>query len=117
MVHHGTLLRWLQPGGHADGEENIFNVALREAQEETGVLAFQFSTISIFDVDIHRIPARNGFPEHDHYDIRFLFEADDDIELKVSEESTDLKWIELDRLEDYTKEASVLRLRKKSISK
>src|SRR5687768_14947914 len=34
LVHHGTLNRWLQPGGHADGEENVLNVALREARSE-----------------------------------------------------------------------------------
>src|SRR5688572_24792201 len=40
LVHHGTLNKWLQPGGHADGEENVLNVALREAKEETGLKNF-----------------------------------------------------------------------------
>src|SRR5687768_14321605 len=52
LVHHGTLNKWLQPGGHADGEENVLNVALREAEEETGVKQFQLLQKEIFDLDI-----------------------------------------------------------------
>lgn len=117
MVHHGFLKRWLQPGGHAEGEENIFSVALREAREETGVAIFTIPSRALFDIDIHRIPARKDFPDHDHYDIRFLFEADETTPLKISDESTDLKWVGMDMLETFTKEKSVLRMRNKSISK
>ena len=66
LVHHGTLDRWLQPGGHAEGEENVLNVALREAQEETGVKDFKALQRDIFDLDIPPIPARTGFPDHLH---------------------------------------------------
>lgn len=117
MVHHGFLKRWLQPGGHADGEEDVFNVALREAQEETGVTRFDFPTKSFFDIDIHPIPARNDFPAHDHYDIRFLLEASDTEAIAISDESTDLKWIDLDKLHHYTTETSVLRLRTKALKR
>lgn len=117
MVHHAKLRRWLQPGGHADGEENVFDVALREAQEETGVRDFTFHNKLIFDIDIHRIPERAEFPEHDHYDVRFQLFADDRTTLAISDESTDLRWIALDRLHEYTNERSVLRMREKSTSK
>src|SRR5688572_20321275 len=56
LVHHGTLNKWLQPGGHADGEENVLNVALREADEETGLKNFLLLQENIFDLDIHPIP-------------------------------------------------------------
>jgi 8-oxo-dGTP pyrophosphatase MutT (NUDIX family) len=102
LVHHGTLNKWLQPGGHADGEENVWNVALREAQEETGLKHFKLLQENIFDLDIHPIPARLNFPDHLHYDIRFLFEADKKETLIVSEESHDVAWIALDQLDGLT---------------
>lgn len=102
LVHHGTLNKWLQPGGHADGEENVLNVALREAEEETGVKNFKVLQENFFDIDIHPIPARAGFPEHLHYDIRFLMEADKNEKITVSEESHDVAWVEISKLQNLT---------------
>lgn len=113
LVHHAKLNRWMQPGGHADGDENVFGVALREAEEETGLRHFKALSGSPFDVDIHTIPARKDFPEHLHYDIRFLFEADILEPVVVSEESHDVKWVALDSLEKFTQERSVLRMKEK----
>ena len=112
LVHHVNLKKWVQPGGHADGDENILRVALREAEEETGIKKFKI-TPSIFDIDIHTIPARNNFQEHLHYDIRFLIEADEHDPIIVSEESHDVKWFAIGDLENYTTERSVLRMKEK----
>jgi 8-oxo-dGTP pyrophosphatase MutT (NUDIX family) len=116
LVKHGSLLRWLQPGGHADGEENVLNTARREAFEETGLSNLTLVGSQFLDIDIHPIPEKKNFPAHDHYDIRFLFIGDEKHELTISDESTDLRWIELDKLGNYTAERSVLRLREKAIS-
>jgi 8-oxo-dGTP pyrophosphatase MutT (NUDIX family) len=113
LVHHAKLNRWLQPGGHADGEEDVLNVALREAQEETGVLQFNLLQEKIFDLDIHPIPARKDFPEHLHYDVRFLFQANEKDKIIISDESHDVKWILLSELADYNPETSIQRLAKK----
>src|SRR5688572_10592656 len=98
LVHHGTLNKWLQPGGHAEGEENVLNVALREAEEETGLKHFKLLQEGVFDLDIHPIPARAGFPDHLHYDVRFLFEADKNEKIIVSDESHDVSWLALSQL-------------------
>ncbi|SVD91553.1 uncharacterized protein METZ01_LOCUS444407, partial [marine metagenome] len=37
MTHHRQLNRWLQPGGHADGNPDLLYVAINEAREETGL--------------------------------------------------------------------------------
>lgn len=115
LVKHAALHKWLQPGGHADGDENVLGVALKEADEETGLTDLTLVGEGLFDIDIHSIPARKdlSFPQHDHYDVRFLFQADESDELKISDESTDLRWIELKDLEKYNSEASILRLRSK----
>ncbi|MCX8491954.1 MAG: NUDIX hydrolase [Cyclobacteriaceae bacterium] len=112
LVHHAKLNKWVQPGGHADGDENVLAVAKREAEEETGLMNFKIDG-SIFDIDIHTIPARKDFPQHQHYDIRFLFRADEYEPIIISEESHDVKWIPIDQLTNYTTERSVLRMSEK----
>lgn len=113
LVHHAKLNKWLQPGGHADGDENILRVALREAEEETGLKKLTVISETPFDVDIHLIPARKDLGEHYHYDIRFLIEADTTEPIIVSEESHDVKWIPLKSLEDWNQEPSILRMKEK----
>jgi 8-oxo-dGTP pyrophosphatase MutT (NUDIX family) len=113
LVHHGKLNRWLQPGGHADGDIDVMRVATREANEETGVAHLDAVTREIFDLDIHPIPERKDFPGHDHYDIRYLFKASMADRIVVSEESHDVRWVNLDELERYNAEPSLLRLREK----
>lgn len=102
LTHHAKLNRWLQPGGHADGDENIVGVATREATEETGLKTLQLLQPSFFDIDIHTIPARKDFPQHEHYDIRFLFRASRTEKLLITEESHDLAWKSLDDLSAIT---------------
>lgn len=94
LVHHAKLNRWIQPGGHADGDEDIVAVALKEAQEETGLKNLILLT-PLFDIDIHPIPERKDFPRHDHYDIRCLFMADKTERILVSEESHAVEWVPL----------------------
>lgn len=93
LTHHAKLNRWLQPGGHADGQEDVMAVAQREAYEETGLTSLEPAARTIFDLDIHPIPARGEFPEHLHYDIRYLFVANMHEAFTVTEESHDLAWI------------------------
>lgn len=116
LVEHAKLKKWLQPGGHADGDENVLAVALREAQEETGLSNLTLVGSGFFDIDIHPIPERKQplFPSHDHYDVRFLFVARDTDDLLISDESTDLRWIATVDLESFNKEPSVMRLRDKA---
>ena len=62
LTHHRKLDRWLQPGGHADGDVDLAGVALREAQEETGVAGLRLEDGAIFDLDRHWIPMRGQVP-------------------------------------------------------
>lgn len=115
LTHHRKLNRWLQPGGHADGDPNVAATAAREALEETGLAGLVPDGDAILDLDIHPIPARDAVPAHLHYDVRFLFRASGSPDFIVSDESHDLAWVPLDRLHDFTTQESVLRLAAKSV--
>ena len=120
LTHHRKLNRWLQLGGHADGEAHVEQVALREAQEESGMQDFEIvsagagSALLPLDVDVHMIPARGDEPEHEHHDIRFLLIAGPDQELVVSDESHDLGWFEMRDMGNVIEEESLLRMGRKA---
>ncbi len=114
LTHHRKLNRWLQPGGHADGDPDVLAVSSREAFEETGLASLEPVGQGIFDLDIHAIPARGEEAGHFHYDVRFLLRDKGDGKFIVSGESHDLAWVPLGELERFTDEESMLRMRKKS---
>ena len=111
LLHHAKLNKWLQPGGHADGDTDVRAVALKEAEEETGITGFNLVSNHIFDLDIHVIPERKGIPKHEHFDVRFLLVAPKDAIPQQNHESNDLKWISIAKLHQYiSHEASLLRM-------
>ena len=91
LMHHRKLDRWLQPGGHADGDTDLPRVALREAEEETGLVELIVDD-AIFDLDAHVIPARGSEPEHWHYDVRFVVRAGGSEQFNANAESRAMAW-------------------------
>ena len=115
MTHHKKLNMWLQLGGHADGEKDLKSVAIKEAKEESGFNNFSILSEEIFDLDIHKIEPMSENPEHLHYDVRFLLEADPKKQnIIISEESHDVKWIHLDDVLEYNSEESISRMVEKT---
>lgn len=113
MMHHRKLNQWFQPGGHCDGDADVLNVALKEANEETGLENLKVVTGEIYDVDVHQIPERKGIPAHYHYDVRFLIEADMNEPLVVTEESNDLAWVSLEKIAEHNDSESIMRMARK----
>jgi 8-oxo-dGTP pyrophosphatase MutT (NUDIX family) len=125
LTHHRKLDRWLQLGGHADGQWSVDDVALREAREESGLAAFDIVPIDgvlmPFDVDVHQIPERydagGGLLEdaHEHHDIRFLLIAHAGQEVSTSDESHEVGWFTPEEIVRLTDEESVLRMLRKAL--
>lgn len=100
LTHHRKLGRWLQPGGHADGDSDMARVALKEAEEESGLAGLQVEADAIFDLDRHWIPERGDVPGHWHYDVRYVVRAGACEDYAVGEESLDLAWREITPIAD-----------------
>ncbi len=115
LTHHHKLDKWLQLGGHADGDGDLAAVALREAHEESGLARLRLVSPMLFDVDCHWIPVRKAEPAHWHFDLRFTIEADPAEPLVISSESKDLAWVDLARVTALNPEESMARMVRKTV--
>ena len=113
FMHHVKMDRWLQPGGHADGDAALPGVALREATEETGVLGLRVAAPAI-DLDVHLIPAGKD-PEHLHLDSRYLVIAPPGAVATGNHESHDLRWAGLDELGALDLDEGTVRLAERAL--
>ncbi len=113
LTHHRKLDRWLQPGGHADGERDLRAVALKEAEEETG-LRDLVAEGDIFDLDRHWIPERREVPGHWHHDVRYVVRATGSEDFVVSDESHALAWRDVREVaQDASMDPSLRRMARK----
>ena len=110
LMHHAKLDLWVQPGGHADGDTDLLAVAIKEAQEESGIIGIVPVADTIFDIDIHTIPANSKLSEHEHFDVRFLLQVATEEQFVQNRESKELRWIGKDTSQLPTQERSVVRM-------
>ena len=120
LTHHRKLDRWLQLGGHTDGEADVVRAARREAEEESGLEGFVVLPRDrppvILDVDVHLIPARHDEPAHEHHDVRFLLEVSEGaqtIRPQVAE-SKAMRWFSPPEVTEMFDEESLLRMARKA---
>lgn len=105
--HHKSLNKWMNFGGHCDGEEDVLAVAIRETMEESGITALKPFTADIIDIDIHNIPAndKKGEPAHAHFDIRYIMQMTGTQNFQVSDESLALEWMTINDAMDKCDES------------
>ncbi len=108
VLFHRKLQRWLQPGGHADGDTNLAAVALREATEETGIDGLAV-VIPAVDIDVHRVAPPAEDP-HLHYDVRFVVMAPAGATVTGNHESEALRWVHGEELPGLGADAGLVRL-------
>ena len=101
MLYHNIYNSWSWPGGHADGEEDLPAVALREVREETGIEHLRLVdenplSLEILTVNAHFKKGKYVAP-HLHLNLTYLIEADDADRLKVKpDENSAQKWFDMD---------------------
>ena len=101
MVYHKIYDSWSWTGGHADGEEDLAAVALREVREETGVRSARLLSEEIFSLESLTVDGHEKHgayvPSHLHLNVTYLLEADDRDPLTVcEEENSGVRWFTLD---------------------
>ena len=101
MIYHNIYHSWAWTGGHADGEEDLLAVAIREAEEETGVTGIVPIKDGIYSLEILTVDGhekRGAYvPSHLHLNITYLLEADEEAVLRIKpDENSGVKWFPLE---------------------
>jgi len=117
LTHHRKLGIWVQLGGHADGDRDLRAVALREAEEESGLVGLRVEP-EMFDLDRHWIPEHKGVRGHWHYDVRYVVHAGESEDFVVSAESHALAWRDITAIaNDRDADASLRRMARQWLSR
>ena len=122
MIYHNIYKSWAWTGGHADGDSDLLHVALKEAEEETGLSNLKLLSDGIFGLQILTVDShiKRGkyVSSHLHLDCCFLFEANEEDELKIKEdENSGVKWINIDEATKITNEEKMRPIYEKLNSK
>jgi ADP-ribose pyrophosphatase YjhB (NUDIX family) len=109
MIFHNIYNSWAWVGGHADGDSNLLRVIKKEIEEETGVTKLKQLHDGIYGLNIitvnSHIKKGKVVNSHLHFDIEYLFEADEKQELRIKEdENSDVRWIDIDKVDEYCSE-------------
>lgn len=119
MVYHKIYNSWSWLGGHADGDEDLLSVAIREVQEESGIrnvvpISREIYSLEALTVDGHEKKG-SYVPSHLHLNVTYLLMADDTERLKIKEdENSGVAWFGLEEaLQKSTEPWFVERIYKK----
>ncbi len=113
MIYHNIYKSWAWTGGHADGETDLLNVAIRELKEETGVKNVKILEDNIFSLEIicvnGHVKKGKYVSSHVHLNLTYLLEVDEKEELRIKEdENSGVKWVNIEDIEKVSSEKWVV---------
>lgn len=122
MIYHNIYDSWAWTGGHADGDEDLLAVAIKEAKEETGIKNIHPIINDIFSIDILPVfgHTKRGkyVSAHLHLNITYLLQGDDSDVLVIKEdENSGVKWISIDKINENCSEPEMMKVYSKLILK
>ena len=100
-AYHNLYDSWSWLGGHADGDHDLLAVALREAQEESGLSTVRAVSPELFSVEILTVDGHEKrghyVPSHLHLNVTYLLEADPALPIRCKpDENSRVGWFGLD---------------------
>jgi 8-oxo-dGTP pyrophosphatase MutT (NUDIX family) len=106
---HERQQAWLQVGGHGDpGETDPLAIAIREAQEETGLADLMpWPDAKIRHIVIVYVPPGKGEPAHEHADIRYVMATQNPDAARAENENAPLRWLSMTEAYEATSERNL----------
>lgn len=103
MVYHNIYQSWAWTGGHADGESDLLQTAIRELREETGVQNVKILDDNIFSLEVicvnGHVKKGKYVSSHVHLNLTYLLEVDENEKLQIKEdENSNVKWIPIEEI-------------------
>lgn len=104
LIYHNIYKSWAWTGGHADGESDLLQTAIREVKEETGVENVKVLDDDIFSLEIvcvnGHVKRGKYVSSHVHLNLTYLLEVDENEKLRIKEdENSGVKWVPIDEIE------------------
>lgn len=122
MIHHNIYRTWTWTGGHADGDSDLFYVAVKEAREETGVHNIHPLSINIASIDIipvyGHIKKGQYVSSHLHLNTSYLLIADEDEATSINlDETSDVRWVDIENIATHSNEPYLIAIYQKLIKR
>ena len=121
-IYHNIYKSWGWVGGHADGDDDMMYVSMKEAREETSLE--KFNVIQEMPISVEILPVKNHVRKgkyvsaHVPLNVTYLFEADENDSIHILEdENSNIGWLEFDELIEKCDENFMIPVYKKIIER